>query len=213
MSMIMRLKQLPHEELADLEKDRAKVEKIMAAVAASQTQEIRELYRKLGITSMEVLLEKHPHMQQIDPEIRSQMEKMLFAKPRKSRKGPPVLSLEKSWHVIHYLLSGEVWTGDLPLGKTLMGGKDFGDESFNTGYGNPRYHDPESVKQISESLPAISELQSKYDPAKIADAGIYGFNKDDPDEEWEYLSHFYLQMVDYFHDAAKRGNGMILLVA
>jgi Domain of unknown function (DUF1877) len=38
------------------------------------------------------------------------------------------LSLHKSWHCLHYLLTGESWeTGESPLGKTILGGKELPD--------------------------------------------------------------------------------------
>jgi len=212
MSMIMQLKQLPHEELGRIENDWAYFERIIAAGSASQAKSLRDLYFSQGITSMPELFEKYPHMKQLDEEIIFQMEKMLFGKNEREH-GIGVISLEKSWHGIHYLLSGEVWTGNSYLGKVLMGGNEIGNESFNTGYGNPRYHSPENVKAICKNLPLLAELKNKYDPTKMAEVGIYGFNGDEPGGEWEYLSHFYQEMFDYFQDAAKRGNGMILFVS
>jgi Domain of unknown function (DUF1877) len=211
MGMTMQLKQLPLEELNSIGNDWTHFERIIAESLAVQAEPLKDLYLSQGISSMSELFEKSPHMRQLDEEILSNMEKILFGK-EETDGGVPVVSLEKSWHAIHFLLSGEVWTGDSPLGRVLMGGDEIGDESFNTGYGNPRYHPPQSVKEISEDLPTLAELKDKYDPAKMAEAEIYGFNKDEPDEEWEYLSHFYSQMANYFQDAANRGNGMILFV-
>jgi hypothetical protein len=159
---------------------------------------------------MAELLEKHPHMRQSGEEMLAQMEKMLFGE-NDSDGEAAAISLDKSWHVIHFVLSGEVWTSESLLGGVLMGGAEIGDESFNTGYGVPRFHNPGEVKKIAENLPALEDLKKNFDPEKLAAAEIYAFNADDADEEWQYLSHYYRQMFDYFHDAAKRGHGMLLI--
>jgi hypothetical protein len=40
---------------------------------------------------------------------------------------PDVLGLEKSWHGLHFLLTGDAWMGDPPLNFLTMGGEEVGD--------------------------------------------------------------------------------------
>ncbi len=42
------------------------------------------------------------------------------------------LNMDKEWHGIHFLLTGEPWPVDHPLGMAIFGADDIGD---NLGYG------------------------------------------------------------------------------
>jgi hypothetical protein len=174
----------------------------------------RMFYASQGIFSVEDFIEKNPYIHTLEPELKIEALKRVKKIFRKNaNQGIKVLSLDKSWHLIHFLLSGEVWSGESLLGSVLMGGTQIGDESFNTGYGVPRFHSPGEVKKIAENLPALETLEKNFDAEKIAEAEIYAFNADDADNEWDYLSRYYRQMFDYFQDAAKRGNGVLLFSA
>ena len=180
----------------------------------SSVDGFRSLYESQGIFSVDDFVAKNRYVDDLSPELRKDaLRRIRKVFSTGAKKGPALLALEKSWHGIHYLLSDEVWTGDSPLGKMLMGGTEIGDESCETGYGKPRFHSPRVVKEIVRELPTISQLNERYVPAKMAEAKLYAFNADAPDEEWEYLSHFYEKMIGFFQDAAKNGRAIILFLS
>ena len=50
--------------------------------------------------------------------------------------GGRTCSLEKAWHGLHYLLTGDAWGGGPPLNFIVMGGDEI--DGVDTGYGPPR---------------------------------------------------------------------------
>jgi hypothetical protein len=67
-----------------------------------------------------------------------------------------VLSLEKAWDGLHYLLTGVPVGGEEPLCFLRRGGKRVG---RNLGYGRPRLLDAEFVQRLDAALQEISEEQ------------------------------------------------------
>jgi hypothetical protein len=179
----------------------------------SNLKDFKSLYAGQGIFSVEDFIEKNPYIDALEPELKKEALKRVKKIFRKNANYDNVLALDKAWHGIHFLLSGEVWRGESLMASVLMGGTEIGDESVNTGYGVPRYHTPGEVGKISENLPSLEELEKSYEPEKMTAADIYAFNAGDAAEEWIYLSRFYRQMFDYFRGAAKRGNAMLLFAA
>ena len=119
------------------------------------------------------------------------------------------VSLEKAWHGLHYLLTGEVWEGNGPLAFLLAGGEHVdGDEESPL-----RWFTPQEAKQIHKALSAVSDdqLWSSFDAAQMEQLEIYpGIWDEDEDElKEEYLGYFHeLKQVV----AAAVGSGQGLLV-
>lgn len=55
----------------------------------------------------------------------------------------PDLDLDKSWHGIHYLLTGTAWGIGEGAGAAILGGDEIGEDG---GYGPARLLDPETVR-------------------------------------------------------------------
>jgi hypothetical protein len=64
------------------------------------------------------------------------------------------LRIDKSWHGIHFLLTGSAWGGKPPLSNAVLGGKEFGQD---LGYGPARYLTPDQVKEVAAALDEITE--------------------------------------------------------
>lgn len=65
----------------------------------------------------------------------------------------PELDLGKSWHALHYPLTGTAWEiGDAAASTAILGGDEVGEDS---GYGPARVLGPESVRAIAADLDAI----------------------------------------------------------
>ena len=96
------------------------------------------------------------------------------------------VSLEKAWHGLHYLLTGEAWGGQGPLAFLLSG--DDADE------GGPRWFSTGETKKIHDALKAVSDdqLWSRFDADVMEDQDIYPLIWDEPEEELkeEYVMYF-----------------------
>jgi hypothetical protein len=81
--------------------------------------------------------------------------------------------LDKSWHGIHYLLTGSADEGEPPLDFLVGGGTPVGDE--DVGYGAPRVFTAAETRAISAALAAVSddELRRRFSPLAMMRANIY----------------------------------------
>ena len=84
----------------------------------------------------------------------------------------PILELDKAWHVIHFLLTGDEWGGSAPLKDAIVGGTEIGPD---LGTGPARFLTAEEVRAVSAALGRTSEsdLRSRFDPAALDAAQIY----------------------------------------
>jgi hypothetical protein len=80
--------------------------------------------------------------------------------------------LDKAWHGIHFMLTGDVWGGELPLGFLLLG-QPIGD--IDVGYGPARAFDSNEVRAIADALLPISPsvLRSRFEPRALGWAEVY----------------------------------------
>ena len=79
--------------------------------------------------------------------------------------------LEKSWHGLHYLLTGEVWQGRGPLAFLLVGGEQLGDDEESP----LRWFTAEDTIEIDRTLSAVTdeELWSRFDADEMVSKDIY----------------------------------------
>jgi hypothetical protein len=121
-----------------------------------------------------------------------------------------LLRLEKSWHGLHFLLTGSAGGGGEPLGFLLEGGEEVGED---LGYGPARLFPPETVRQLDVSLAGISEdeLWNRFDPESMEAEGVYPGIWDEPEEDLreEYLT-YYNHLKAFVHQASE--GQMALLV-
>ena len=63
-----------------------------------------------------------------------------------------MLDIDKSWHAIHFVLSGEVWgfDEDDPLSQVVLGGAPVNDDDM--GYGPARLLEKDLVKKAADAL-------------------------------------------------------------
>jgi hypothetical protein len=125
-----------------------------------------------------------------------------------SRDDEKSLSLEKSWHVLHYLLTGTAGDAPPPLGNAILGGKKIGGD---VGYGPARFLTPAQVREVAEALAATSkdELIRRYDVAAMERAKIYTFRGEDVMEDGLY---YFDKLAEYYAEAAELGNGVLLYI-
>lgn len=125
---------------------------------------------------------------------------------------PGEVSVEKLWHALHFVLTGDVEPAEGPLGNAVLGGTPVGED---LGYGPARLLEPDEVRAVSAALDAIGEaaLRARFDPAALAEAEIYPqIWEEDADELFDELWGYYAEMADCYRTAAKNGDGMLLAV-
>src|SRR2546425_4040968 len=157
---------------------------------------------------------------QISP---SELER-LQKNPSLVKYDPSGLDVDKTWQVMHFLLTGDAWGGAPPLAKTIMGGTDIGED---LGYGPARYLMPEEVREVASALSGVSidDLRKRFDPAALEKAEVYpGFSGAvehvgvDPAAEpemkdfLEFLLKKFEGLVSFYAEAASKGNAMLLFL-
>jgi len=121
------------------------------------------------------------------------------------------LDIDKSWHAIQFLLTGDPWEAKPPLQNAVMGGVELGEE--DVGYGPARGLSTADVQAVSRALSAVSgeQLWSRFDAEKFANAEIYpeGWSADGR----EYVVGYYETLRAFFAEAADAGDAMILYLS
>lgn len=126
---------------------------------------------------------------------------------------PDALDIDKSWHLIHFLLNGETWGGDGPLSQVVLGGTELPDT--DAGYGPFRYLHPEEVQATSKALAEISsdELWSRFNADRAQAAEIYPQAWRGDDQEREYVQSNFAALQQLYAKAAASGNAMLLYLS
>lgn len=119
------------------------------------------------------------------------------------------LSLEKSWHGLHYVLTGTADEGAPPLNFLLAGGSPLGDEEAQ------RLITADQVKAIAAALKPIGEQEfaARFDPAALDEAGVYPQIWDEPlDDLLEEYSGYFQQLKSLVVRAADSNSGLLVVI-
>jgi hypothetical protein len=123
----------------------------------------------------------------------------------------PGLDIDKSWHAIHFLLTGDPWEGTPPLGFIVSGGTPVGDD---TGYGPPRAFSSRELAEIASALEPITTatLKDRYDAEAFAQSQIYPDIWDEPEQECldDYVLHYFEELKRFIQQACADGKGLIV---
>jgi hypothetical protein len=127
----------------------------------------------------------------------------------------PALYLEKSWHILHYALTGDV----VPVGSAgdaLLSGEALGEDM---GYGPPRLLSPESTREFSELLKRenLEDLQARLNYSAMMAAGVYGLPWGGGGSTSEFeseirteLATYFPQLKNYVVQTAEKQNGLLM---
>jgi hypothetical protein len=121
-----------------------------------------------------------------------------------------VLSLEKNWHGVHYLLCGEVESGETLLGQAVLGGTEFGE---NLGYGPARYLGVEQVATLAREIGRAdleTEMRDRFDPDAMSRLGIYPTPWSE--QAIEGLLHEFRRLRDFYVGAAGSGLAIVTCI-
>lgn len=134
----------------------------------------------------------------------------------RERLGPfeEALSLEKSWHMLHYLFTGHVYDAPAP-GNALVAGEDIGDDM---GYGPARLHEPKATQEFASFLQTqdVSQLQERVNYREMASLQIYsmpmgrGTDAQFEAELRQEVGLYFPQLRDYVVKMAEKQYGLLI---
>jgi hypothetical protein len=121
---------------------------------------------------------------------------------------PDVLRLEKSWHTLHYLLTGSAEPVESTLGKTILGGKEVG---ADLGYGPARVLTAIEVQEVAGALSKQSkdELTQRVDVRSMMASNLYACHDDG---DLELAQQYFEQTREFYIEAAALGCAMLLYI-
>lgn len=128
----------------------------------------------------------------------------------KVTKVPKGLELEKSWHCLHFLLSGKVWeAGETPIEQAILGGAEIPDLVGVMGYGPVRFFEPTDVRKIATALETypIEQKAKAFDQDAAATAKVYC-----PKHSPEELVYYFNLVKNYYREAVSKGHAMLIWV-
>ena len=120
-----------------------------------------------------------------------------------------LVSLEKMWHGLHFLLTGEPFGGTPPLSLAILGGDPIAEQEE----GPIIVLGPSEVKEVATTLSALTheELDRRFDPAKFEAAEIYpGVWDEDREELFSELMMYFDDLVAFYRDAAQCKNAVLI---
>jgi len=134
------------------------------------------------------------------------VEALLY--PDDDSEPPNSMDLDKAWHGLHYLLTGDAEGGEPPLSLAILDGTEIGPE---LDYGPARYLTADEVRAVAQALAAFTPetLAQRFDPQDMQEKDIYPAIWDRGDEELEYLQMFFPTLQQFYADAAARGDVVI----
>jgi hypothetical protein len=121
-----------------------------------------------------------------------------------------VLSLDKAWHGVHYVLCGEVEPGTTLLSQAVLGGTELGDDDEGfSGYGPARYFTSAQVTELAQALsrPELEpEAAARFDAMRMSELKIYpGWRSSDAD----WVMDAFRSLRDFYVDAASKGKSVV----
>ena len=124
--------------------------------------------------------------------------------------------LDKSWHGIHYLLTGTADESGTPLEFLVAGGTSVGDE--DVGYGPPRVFTSAETRAIAGALAAVTDedLRSRFAPEAMMRAEIYPeiWDRDPKDDDTlGYLMEYLAILREAMTTVTSRGHGLLVVLS
>ena len=128
------------------------------------------------------------------------------------------LDLDKSWHLLHYAISGQAFPTGSDADALLLGdelGPDVG------GYGPARLHDARTTKKFAELLASldVETVKNRLRLEDMLSEPIYGLPMGEgPGSQAEaemrdYVLHYFPLLRDYVIEAALKTDGLLVWIA
>jgi len=153
------------------------------------------------------------------PAMREARARIAEARARIAGIGPfeQPLSLEKSWHMIHYLATGHTDASDAP-GNELLTGEPLGEDA---GYGPARLHDEIATRNFARFLETLdlAHMLERVNLRVMNDVGVYGMPMgpgSDPQYEGGLrmeVAHYFPLLRDYVVKMSEKQNGLLIWIS
>ncbi|HXY25371.1 MAG TPA: YfbM family protein [Candidatus Acidoferrum sp.] len=225
MSIIAHLRQVSADQIKQFEKDPSTAYSFILGTALSNvrntSQEIQAWKARNALTLLKViqagklenlntqdrLLFDKAHLELTNISRKAVLQGVA-SMPKRSLDAKTGLCLEKSWHGIHYLLTGVAKGGSPPLSWAVLGAKEIPDPEKLLAYGPARALTPKQVATVSRALSSFTEreFRRRFNPKEMEAAKIYAV-RDDGD--LEYLCDYFTKLKAYYLQAAKKHQGML----
>jgi hypothetical protein len=124
----------------------------------------------------------------------------------------PELDLDKSWHAIHYLLTGTAWELREGAGTAILGGDEIGEDG---GYGPARLLSPETVHSVATALAMldVETLRARFDTEAMASADIYPNVWANGTEDFDsFLAPNFTRLRQFYQAAAANDQAVLLAI-
>ena len=120
------------------------------------------------------------------------------------------VDLDKAWHALHFLLTGNLEPDGTPIGDAILGGDPIGPD---LGYGPARVISADYAKEIHQAIDSIDieAAYSKLDPDAAQLSMVYCGFEFDP-EEVTYLADYFNQLKAFYADAAQHEQAIIAYI-
>lgn len=189
----------------------------LTAVAAEDQMEKRSAHWIAQLSpEKRAQVEARTSAMEARPEIKAARAQGAASRKRLAAIGPfdGALDLEKSWHVLHYLLAGDVGPS-APPADLLLTGEELGED---VGYGPARLHDANATRAFADFLEGLDvpTLVARVDIDALQQAGVYGIPmgplpKAEFQRELQTEAESYLpQLRDYVSAMAQKQNGLLV---
>jgi len=208
MGMIGHVRQVTLEQLRELQQNPDTLEQFLHGKILASAPKIRAALERVQQLGMQARAESDPEKRELLRQQVLQELETAGVQPPSGGPGEDGLSLEKSWHSLHYLLTGSAEPVGSPLGKAILGGREIGPD---LGYGPARFLDVSEVREVAANLSKLSpsDLARRFDLPTMMAVRIYACRDEG---ELELAQHYFAQLKDYYSDAEKRGNAMLLYI-
>ena len=233
MSMNAKFVQIDPAELSKLQADPSLAEMLFeedASIPPPFVALAKTMQDRMRATGPQQMAEA---LSRLDPSLRKQIEESMrrtnaalaggaggdtllkLLEQRAARSAPAVqrtvLSLDKAWHGVHYVLCGEVEPGAALLSQAVLGGTDLGDDDEGfSGYGPARYFTEAQIANLAQALsrPELeSEAAARFDAVRMSQLQIYPGWRSPADAEW--VMDAFRRLRDFYVHAASQGKSVV----
>jgi hypothetical protein len=127
------------------------------------------------------------------------------------------LNIDKTWHALHFLLTGTAFPSQPPLTNVVMGGTPLGDpENPDFDFGPAHFLTPLEVQEVAKAISEISlsELQARFNPSAFIANDVYPTDLwERGQQEIEYVTYYFVLLVKFFQEAAKQEEVVLFYIS
>ena len=225
MSIIAHLRQVSVKQLKQFDKDPSAAYSFILgdslSSARNTSHELQNWKTKNALILLKVI-KAGAKLENLNPEDRLVFEKAhlelgsisqrrifnsIASRPKVVRKEQG-LSLEKSWHGIHYVLTGVAEGGKPPLSWAVLGDKEIPDTGKLMGYGPARVLTAQQANSVAKAIARFTKEKfwQKFDLKAMKTGRVYGVTVA---QDREYLWSYFQKLKAFYLEATKQNNGLL----